>query len=112
MKIKIFLIFFLISTFVFIKAPQAFFDQNTVLESNTYKEGVYDITNLPQVKATAKLATPNTVVSMVIIDPNGNEIFYKKFNTMDETINLGTILDDDRIAIIGKGQIAITINKS
>ena len=112
MKIKIFLMFFLLSTFSFIKAPQAYFDQNTVLESNIYKEGVYDITNLPQVKATAKLATPNTIVSMVIMDPNGNEIFYKKFDTMDKNINLGTILDDDRIAIIGKGEIAITINNS
>lgn len=83
----------------------------TAFESNTYKEGVYDITNTPEVKARAMLTTPNTVVSLVIIDPNGNEVFYKKFNTVNESINLGTILDDDRIAIIGKGEIAIILEK-
>lgn len=57
------------------------------------------------------LTTPNTIASLVIIDPNGNEIFYKKFDTVNESVNLGTILDDDRIAIIGKGEIAITIEK-
>ncbi|MFT8350622.1 hypothetical protein [Clostridium saccharoperbutylacetonicum] len=105
MKIKLFLIVILISTIAFTNSPKA------ILESNIYKEGVYDITNTPQVKATAMLTTPNTVASLVIIDPNGNEIFYNKFDTVNESVNLGTILDDDRIAIIGKGEIAITINQ-
>ncbi|WP_270566528.1 hypothetical protein [Clostridium beijerinckii] len=42
---------------------------------------------------------------------NGNEIFYKKFDTVNESVNLGTILDDDRIAVVGKGEIAITIQQ-
>lgn len=46
-----------------------------------------------------------------MMDPRGNQIFYKKFDTLNETINSGTILDDDRIAIIGEGQIAITIEQ-
>jgi hypothetical protein len=46
-----------------------------------------------------------------VIDPNGNEIFYKKFDTLNESVNLGTILDDDCIAIISKLEIAITIKK-
>jgi hypothetical protein len=85
MKLKVFLIALLISTMTFTETPKAIF------ESNTYKEGVYDISNMPQVKATAMLATPNTVVSLIIIDPKENEIFYKKFDTVNEVINLGTI---------------------
>ncbi|AQR95879.1 hypothetical protein [Clostridium saccharoperbutylacetonicum] len=104
MKLKLFLTVILISAITFTEYPKA------ILQSNTYKEGVYDITNTPQVKATAMLTTPNTVASLILIDPNGNEVFYKKFDTANESVNLGTILDDDRIAIIGKGEIAITIN--
>ncbi|MDR3597282.1 hypothetical protein [Clostridium sp.] len=111
MKLKIFLIILLISAISFTETSSAIFDSNTYLQSNTYREGVYDITSLPQVKATAMLTTPNTIASLIIIDPNGNEVFYKKFDTANESINLGTILDDDRIAIIGKGEIAITINQ-
>lgn len=106
MKLKIFLIVLLISTIAFAETPKAI-----LLQSNTYKEGVYDITELPQVKAEAKLVTPNTIVSLVIIDPKGNEVFYKKFDTVNEVTNLGIILDDDRIAIIGNGELAITISK-
>jgi len=104
-KLKVFLIVLLISSIAFTETPKAIF------ESNTYKEGVYDITNTPQVKATAMLTAPNAIVSVIIIDPNGNEVFYKKFNTVNDPVNLGTILDDDRIAVIGNGEIAITIEK-
>ncbi|MCE5220870.1 MAG: hypothetical protein LLF98_06260 [Clostridium sp.] len=105
MNFKKFLIVFLIFTIALTETPKAIF------ESNTYKEGVYDITNTPQVKATAMLTTPNTTMSLIIIDPSGNEVFYKKFNTVNDPVNLGTILDDDRIAVIGSGEIAITIEK-
>ncbi len=97
MKLKLFLTVILISAITFTDSPKA------ILESNTYKEGVYDITNTPQIKATAMLTAPNTVASLIIIDPNGNEIFFKKFDTVNEKVNLGTILDDDCISIIGKG---------
>ena len=55
------------------------------------------------------LTTPNTIVSLVIIDPNGNDVFYKKFTTVNDPVNLDTILDNDCIAVIGNGEIAITI---
>ena len=105
MKLKVFLIVLLLSSIAFTEIPKAIF------ESNTYKEGIYDITNTPQVKATAMLTTPDTIVSLIIIDPSGNEVFYKKFNTVNESVNLGTILDNDRILVIGNGEIAITIEK-
>ena len=105
MKLKIFFTTLLILTISIMQSTKAIF------ESNTYKEGVYDITDTPQVKATAMLTTPDEIASLIILDPNGNEIFYKKFDTVNESINLGTILDDDRIAVIGKGEIAITIQQ-
>lgn len=105
MKLKKFLITFLISIITFTTSPKAIF------VSNVYKQGVYDITDVEKVKATAMLTTPNTVASLVIIDPSGNQVFYKKFDTVNEVINLGTIRDEDLIAIIGKGQIAITITQ-
>lgn len=105
MKIKIFIMIILISVLAFAKTSKAIF------ESNTYKQGIYDITDVKEVKATAMLVTPNTVTSLIIIDPNGNQVFYKKFDTVNEVINLGTVRDEDLVAIIGKGEIAITINK-
>ncbi|MBE6087434.1 MAG: hypothetical protein E7206_05160 [Clostridium beijerinckii] len=105
MKLRTFLIALLILIASTIHSAKAIF------ESNTYKEGVYDITDTQQVKATAMLTTPDEIASLIIFDPNGNEIFYKKFDTANESVNLGTILDDDRIAIVGKGEIAITIQQ-
>ncbi|HEX9025225.1 MAG TPA: hypothetical protein VF839_02055 [Clostridium sp.] len=103
MKLKIFLIALLIITIAFGETAKAIF------ESNTYTQGVYDITDIKEVKANAMLITPNTVTSLIIIDPSGNQVFYKKFDTVNEVINLGTVKDEDLIAIIGKGEIAITI---
>lgn len=105
MRIRKFLIAFLMSIILFTEAPKAIF------MSNTYKQGVYDITDIKEVKATAMLITPNTITSLIIIDPSGNQVFYKKFDTVNEVITLGTIKDDDLVAIIGKGEIAITINQ-
>lgn len=105
MRIRKFLIAFLMSIILFTEAPKAIF------VSNTYKQGVYDITDIKEVKANAMLITPNVVTSLIIIDPSGNQVFYKKFDTINEVINLGTVKDDDLVAIIGKGEIAITITQ-
>lgn len=105
MKLKIFIISLFLSTIAFTETSKAIF------ESNTYKQGIYDITDVKEVKATAMLITPNTVTSLIIIDPSGNQVFYKKFDTVNEVINLGTIKDEDIAAVIGKGEIAITISK-
>ena len=105
MKLKIFIIALLISTIAFAETSEATF------VSNTYKQGVYDITDVKEVKATAMLITPNTVTSLIVIDPSGNQVFYKKFDTVNEVINLGTLRDEDLVAIIGKGEIAITITQ-
>jgi predicted transcriptional regulator len=105
MKIRKFLIVFLMSIIAFTEIPQAIFT------SNSYKQGIYNISEDKEFNATAKLITPNNVTSLIIIDSNGNQKFYKRFDTVDEIINLGFIKNGDLIAIVGKGEIAIIVAK-
>jgi len=105
MKIRKFIIVFLMSIIAFTEIPQAIFT------SDSYKQGVYNISGVNEFSATAKLITPNNVTSLIIIDSNSNQKFYKRFDTEDEVINLGVIKNGDIIAIVGKGEIAITLAK-
>lgn len=105
MRFKKFLIFFLLFTIAFTQAPKAIF------VSDTYKQGVYNISGGEKFSATAKLTTPNNITSLFIVDSNGNQKFYKRFDTVDEIINLGIIKDGDIISIIGSGEIAIILGK-
>lgn len=102
MKFKKFLIVFLISMITFTKIPKA------IGVSNVYKQGIYNISEVKSFNAVAKLTTPNNVTSLIILDSNGNQKFYKRFTTVNEVINLGIINDGDIISIVGSGEIAIT----
>ncbi len=104
MKINRFLIIFFISMIAFTESPKAIFI------SNTYKEGVYNISQIKEFSATAKLITPNNVTSLIIVDSTGNQKFYKRFDTVNEVINLGFIKDGDLISIVGSGEIAISFS--
>jgi len=105
MKIKQFLIVFLISIISFTQIPKA------LITSDTYKQGIYNISEITEFNATAKLITPNNVTSLIIIDSNGNQKFYKRFDTVNQVINLGSIQNGDLIAIVGTGEIAISFSK-
>jgi len=105
MRMRKFMIAFLMSIIAFTEIPQAIFT------SDSYKQGIYNISEVKDFNATAKLITPNNVTSLIIIDSNSNQKFYKRFDTVDEIINLGIIKNGDIIAIVGKGEIAITISK-
>jgi len=105
MNIKKFLVVFLISMLVFAEIPKA------LVISNTYKQGIYNISEANPFTATAKLVTPVGVTSLSIIDSNGNQKFYNRFDSESEVVNLGTINNADIISIVGKGEIAITFNK-
>lgn len=85
LRINKFLIAFFISTIVLTEVPKAIF------KFDSYRQGVYNISGIESFNATAKLVTPNNVKSLFIIDPNGNQKFYKRFDTLDEIINLATI---------------------
>jgi len=105
MRIRKFIIVFLMSIIAFTEIPQAIFT------SDSYKQGIYNISEVKDFNATAKLITPNNVTSLIIIDSNSNQKFYKRFDTVNEIINLGIIKNGDMIAIVGKGEIAITLSK-
>lgn len=105
MKVRKFLIVFLMCIILFTEIPQAIFI------SDSYKQGIYNISEVNDFKATAKLITPDNVTSLIIVDSNGNQKFYKRFDIIDDVINLGIIKNGDVIAIVGKGEIAITSSK-
>lgn len=93
------------SIIAFTEIPQALFT------SDSYKQGIYNISEVKEFKATAKLITPKNVTSLIIIDSNSNQKFYKRFDNVDDVINLGVIKSGDLIAIVGTGEIAITFAK-
>lgn len=105
MKIKGLLIIFLISIIAFTEIPKA------IVMSDTYKQGIHNISEIKEFNATAKLITANNVTSLMIVDSNSNQKFYKRFDTVNEVINLGSIKNGDLIAIVGSGEIAITFSK-
>lgn len=105
MNIKKFLVVFLISMIVFAEIPKA------LVVSNTYKQGIYNISEVNPFTATARLFNPVGVTSLSIIDSNGNQKFYNRFDSESEVVSLGTINNADMISIVGKGEIAITFNK-
>lgn len=101
MKFKKILIFLLLSIFAFSKSPQA------LITSTTYKQGIYNISEDKGLNSTAKLLTPNNITSLIVFDTNSNEKFYKRFDTEDEVITLGSIKKGDIIIIAGRGEISI-----
>ena len=105
MKIKQFLIIILICLIAFTENPKA------IITSDTYKQGMYNISEIKDFTATAKLITENNVTSLIIVDSNGNQKFYKRFDILNEVINLGSIKSGDIIAVVGTGEIAITFSK-
>jgi hypothetical protein len=103
MKIKKCLIFILIFIIAGAEVPKA----SPV--STTYKQGIYYMNEVDvDVVSTAKLLTPNNTTSLIIIDSKSNEKFYKRFDTIDEVINLGFIKAGDTVIIVGSGEIEIT----
>jgi len=65
MKIRKFFIVFLMSTIAFTEIPQAIFT------SDSYKQGIYNISEVKAFNATAKLIT-NPPTTFIIIDSDGN----------------------------------------
>ena len=79
--------------------------------SNTYKQGVYDISEFGEYTATATLITPNNRTSLMILDDEGDIKFFKEFSVVNETVNLGTIKKGNTVSIVGTGEIAIITNQ-
>ena len=105
MKIKHFIAVILIFLIAVTQSPKA------IVTSDTYKQGIYNISEIKEFNAIAKLITPNNITSLIIIDFKGNQKFYKRFDTINQAVNLGYIKDGDLIAIVGTGEIALTFSK-
>lgn len=73
----------------------------------SYTQGVYNISELTDYTANAKLISKNKTVSVVILDKEGDVAFFKKFDTIGETVNLGIIKEGYMLSIIGDGEVAI-----
>ena len=101
MKIIKFSIVFLISVIAFTVIPKA------ITSPVNYKQGIYNISEDKGLNSTAKLLTPNNITSLIVFDTNSNEKFYKRFDTEDEVITLGSIKKGDIIIIAGRGEISI-----
>lgn len=105
MKIKKFLIVFLIFIFTFTTIAQA---QPIPPISNTYKQGIYDFSSFNGYSTTTKLITPNTVITLILVDNNGNLKQFIKLNDVNEIIKLHDIQNGDIGVILGAGEIAIS----
>lgn len=104
MRVKKFLVFLLIAMITFTEIPKA------IPLANTYKQGIYTIHDKNEFTGTAKLITPDNVTILIIIDSNSIPKFYKRFDTVNQEINLGTIKYGDIIVIVGSGEIASNFN--
>jgi len=105
LKIKKFLIFLFIFIMIFSENLKA------IPISDAYKQGIYNISEIEEFKAKAKLITQNKLTSLIIVDSSGNQKFYKRFDILNEVINLGAIKNGDIIAIVGSGEIAILYSR-
>ena len=105
MKIKKFLIVFLISIFTLGKLPQA----QQVPLSTTLKQGIYKIS--PEHEGyyrNVKLITPDKPITMTVLDSNGAQIFFIRLSDATNTLKFGPIQKGETVIIAGDGEIAIS----
>ncbi|MBC2418701.1 hypothetical protein HGI38_18750 [Clostridium beijerinckii] len=115
MKIKKFLIIFLIYIFTFTiiaemhPSPMAEVSEQEIYPiSATYKQGIYSLSLLEGYKVTAKLITPNTTVTLITVDSNGKLIQFIHLDETDEIVKLGTLHNGDTGIVLGNGEVAIS----
>lgn len=96
-----FIIVVLIYMLAFTEMPKA------IPVSNVFKQGLYTVSENNQFTGNASLVKADNATVLTIIDPNGVLKFYKKFDFLNETVNLGIIGYQDAIILVGKGEIYI-----
>jgi hypothetical protein len=104
MKIKKFLIFFLISIFTFVETPQA----QPLPIATTYTQGIYNMTLYTEHYITGKLITPGKPLTVIVIDSNGNQKTFLRFNSPNEIVKLGPVQEGDILALVGTGEISFS----
>ena len=115
MKLKKFLIVFLIYIFTFAiitqiqPSPIAEVTEQQIFPiSTTYKQGIYSLSLFDGYRATAKLITPNTTATLIIVDSNGKLIQFIHLDQTDEIVKLGTLHEGDTGLVLGTGEVAVS----
>lgn len=106
MKIKKFLLLFLISIFTFVESPQAQVQPPPI--ATTYKQGIYDMSQYSGKFITAKLITPSEPLTVIAFDSMGSQRLLLRLTDPNEIIKLGYIKKGDIVVIIGTGEIALS----
>ncbi|MEQ8199169.1 MAG: hypothetical protein ABRQ27_14410 [Clostridiaceae bacterium] len=106
MKIKKFLIMFLISIFSLGKVPHAQIPLQT-----TYKQGIYDVSQFEGYFGTIKLTTSDKPVTVIIIDPNGTVSHMAILDKTNEELKLGPVKKGIIMVVVGAGEIYILSSK-
>lgn len=75
--------------------------------SASYKEGVYTINNVQNYTVSAKLITPDKITSLSIVDANGNQKIFRRFNKAYVPTSKIVLEENDSIIIIGSGEISL-----
>ena len=104
MNIKKFLIFFLISLLTFVKIPQA----QPLPIATTYTQGIYNMTVYTGNYITGKLITSDKPITVIVIDSNGKQKTFLRFDTTNETVKLGPVQEGDILALVGTGEISFS----
>lgn len=115
MKIKKFLMVFLIFIFTFTMIAEIqpspiaeVTEQQAYPISTTYKQGIYSLSLFDGYKVNAKLTTPNTTVTLIVVDSNGKLVQYIRLDETDEAVKLGTLHEGDIGVILGTGEVAVS----
>ena len=115
MKIKKFLIVFLIYIFTFViisqiqPSPIAEVPEQQIFPiSTTYKQGIYSLSLFNGYRSTAKLITPNTTATIIVVDSEGKLIQFIHLDETDEIVKLGTLHEGDIGIVLGTGEVAIS----
>jgi hypothetical protein len=104
MNIKKFLVFSLITVFIFIETPQA----QPFPIATTYTQGIYNVTQYSGDYITSKLITPDKHLTAIIIDSNGNQKAFLRFINSNEIARLGPIQKGDIVVLVGTGEISFS----
>jgi hypothetical protein len=104
MNIKKFLVFFLISLFAFVKIAQA----QPLPIATTYTQGIYDMSLYTGKYITGKLITPDKPLTVIVIDSNGKQKTFLRFESQNENVKLGPVQEGDILALIGTGEVSFS----
>ena len=79
--------------------------------SASYKEGVYKITNANKCAMIAKLVTSDLNTSLAIVDSQGNQKIFRKFDKTYVPTSKILLEENDYIIIIGNGEVSLVFSR-